>query len=77
MRNVKLRKAILSIIQEKGPLTSAQILDIMPKNRFTPSTTKIGALCSIIPETEKVGDKEPYMWRIKKCYGQKNTDRER
>ena len=76
MRNIKLRRAILSIMYEQTePITSGRVLDIMPKNRFTPSTTKIGSLLNMMPEIERVGDREPHTWRIKKCYGQKNTDR--
>lgn len=75
MRNRKLRAMILSVMYDQTkPLTSGQVLDLLPKNRFTPSTTKIGALLKIMPEIEKVGETDPYLWRIKKCYGQKNID---
>jgi hypothetical protein len=76
LRNVKLRVVILAIMyKQTEPVTSGQVLDLMLKNRARPSTTKIGSLLKVMPEIERIGGTDPYLWRIKKCYGQKNTGR--
>jgi len=69
MRRKKLRMQMIEVLFEHGPLTSGEILTLLPKNRYTPSTTEIGAFLTHTKEVELVNNK----WRIKKCYGQKNT----